>query len=301
MVHGLLLIDKSPGMTSHDVVSRVRKILNTSSVGHCGTLDPLASGLMVLLIGEATKLSNYILDRDKAYEVSLRLGLETDTFDIEGTVLKEKDVQVSESAVQKKGLEFHGDFEWPVPMYSAVKMQGEKLYEMARRGQTVQTPVKTMSFRDVQFLGGQGRDFRFSLACTKGSYIRSWVHNLGLDLGVGAIMIGLRRLKSEPYSVDGALSLESLEAKKTELASHPAFIPISLALPEMKRVRVAGFDQNLLKNGQISLDLRSQLIPMIQPEVDETFKVLSRFDGRLVALIGYEKGRGIFIKRVFQY
>lgn len=299
-LHGLLLINKPSGMTSHDVVAIVRRILKTKSVGHSGTLDPMAQGLMVLLIGEGTKLSQYILERDKAYQVRAQLGLETDTLDVTGTTLKTSPVNVSESRVREEALALQGEMTLPVPIYSAVKVQGQKLYEYARNDETVEVPMKLMRFDDFE-IRGQGKDWiDVFMRCSKGSYVRAWVHLLGQKLGTGAAMSALLRTESTPYHLDQAVTLEQLE--KTPISGEmPGFIPMSATLPHFKVTRVSGQDQAMILNGLISHDLRSRLITLFQPATDEGVKVVSQASGELLALVGLEKGKGFVIRRVFRY
>lgn len=293
--HGLLPIDKPGGMTSHDVVARARRLLNQKAVGHTGTLDPLASGLMVLVLGEATKLSNYILDGDKGYEVGFKLGVETDSYDITGQVLSEKPVTVSPQEVQQKALSLKGEFNWTVPVYSAKKVDGEKLYEKARRGEEVEAPHKLMRFWDIQTT----QEGRYSLICSKGSYVRSWVSELGKLLGCGATMTSLRRFYSQPFQLQQAQTLEQLE-EDMKLGQGPrAFIDVSRALVGVKRILVSGQDQVLLKNGQISHQLRRHLVTSFDPEKDQIIQVLSRDSQKLMAIVGLDPARGFCVKRAF--
>jgi len=303
-LHGLLLINKPSGMTSHDVVAIARRLLGTKSVGHSGTLDPLASGLMVLLIGEGTKLSQYILERDKAYLVRAQLGLETDTLDTTGTTVNTFPVEVSESQVRSMALGLQGELSLPVPIYSAVKIAGQKLYEYARKDQAVEVPMKNMNFYDLE-VKAQGKDWiDVFMRCSKGSYVRAWVHLLGQKLGTGAAMSALLRTESTPYSLNQAISLEQLEDRvmKAPISEDiPGFIPMSATLPHFKVTRVQGQDQAMIGNGLISHDLRSRLITLFQPGRDEGIKVISQRSGELLALIGLEPGKGFVIRRVFRY
>lgn len=183
--HGVLLINKSAGMTSHDVVAKVRRALSTREVGHAGTLDPMARGLMVLLIGEATKLSHYVLEREKAYSLRAQLGIVTDTLDTSGATLETKPVLSSEFSVREAALALQGELSLPVPIYSAVKVQGQRLHEYARKEQDVVVPMKLMKFFDLD-VTAQGPDWiDLNLRCSKGSYVRSWVHLLGQKLAAG--------------------------------------------------------------------------------------------------------------------
>ena len=293
-MNGLLLIDKKAGLTSHDVVSRVRRILNTREVGHSGTLDPLATGLMVLLIGEATKLSSYVTEGDKAYCVNVRLGVTTDTLDITGKVLTEKQVLVSDSEINDAALTLAGEFDLQIPMFSAKKVDGKKLYELARKGVVIEQPRKMMKFWNVTLAG----PLQFHLQCSKGSFIRSWVQMLGEKLGSGATMSGLVRTASHKYSLEDAVTLEKL-GTMTALEISNCMIPMDQALKGVKSIRIKGQDAVLMKNGQISHPLRTQLITKFNPDQDDVIQILAEEKGKILALIGLEKDQGFKIKRVF--
>lgn len=298
-MNGLLLVNKPQGLTSHDVVSRVRRILQTREVGHSGTLDPLASGLMVLLIGEATKLSSFVTEGDKAYQVGVKLGITTDTLDVTGKVLAEKPVHCSPEKLKDVALAIHGELNLPIPMYSAKKIDGKKLYEYAREGEAIEQPMKVMKFWDVQAIQ-DATGVRFQLACSKGSFIRSWVQQLGENLGCGAAMSSLVRTKSHRFSLQDALSLEDLTALSREQQLR-SLIPLDQALTGVKSLRIKGQDAILMRNGQISHQLRIQLIQKFNPDSDEIIQVLPEERGQILALIGLEKGVGFKIKRVFKY
>lgn len=298
-MHGLLLVDKPVGLTSHDVVARVRKLLGTREVGHSGTLDPLASGLMVLLIGEATKLSQYVTEGNKSYRVGLRLGVTTDTLDTTGKVLSEKQITKSPEEIIQCASELKGELSLPVPIFSAKKIDGKKLYEYARNQEAVVIPQKLMTFWNIENQESAVKSEKvFTLSCSKGSFIRSWVSELGERLGCGATMFSLVRTESHQFSLKQAFTLEQLEQK-----SHPErlqlLISLDQALPQVKRIRVGGKDQALMKNGQISHTLRSQLIGLFNPDTDQIIQILPEERGQLLALIGLEEGSGFKIKRVF--
>ena len=295
-LHGLLLMDKPAGMTSHDLVAKVRRILDMKSVGHCGTLDPMATGLMVLLLGEATKVSSYLLERDKAYRVRAQLGVSYDTLDTSGTLLATMPVSVSSEQVFKAVHDLEGEFDLSVPIFSAVKVGGEKMYEKARRQEQFETPIKRMKFYDIKVVDSGPEWIEADLRCSKGSYIRSWVEILGKNLGVGAAMSALRRTSSEPFGIDQAVSLEELTK-----APEKGFVPLPMTLPHWKVARASGHDLTLIRNGQISHDLKSVLITLFRPGVDEGVKILSKTDGQLVALVGLEPEQGFVIRRVFRY
>lgn len=298
--HGLLLVNKAPGGTSHDLVAQVRRILGTKSVGHSGTLDPMAGGLMVLLIGEGTKLSNYILEGNKGYRAKLKLGLVTDTLDVTGQVLGTKAVEVTEDAIRAAVASLVGEFQWEVPLFSAVKVQGQRLHQYARSGEEVARPVKTMKFWDVNLIAIDGDELTVDMRCSKGSYVRTWIQHLGERLGCGAAMSALTRTESVPYELPRAITVEALAAAWEAGRPSTAFVPMTEALPMIKRLRVKGPDQGLLLNGQISHDLRAALIAQVRPGVDDLIQIHSQ-QGQLIGLVGLEPGKGFVIRRVFKY
>lgn len=306
-LHGLLLVDKPSGMTSHDVVSRVRRLAGTKEVGHSGTLDPLASGLMVVLLGEATKLSSIVTEGDKAYEVQVQLGIETDTLDITGQVEKTNPVTVKKDDVVAKALSLLGEMQLPIPLYSAKKIDGKKLYEYAREGEDVEIPMKAMTFWDVTYIENTEAEkehrYSFHLHCSKGSFIRSWVKLLGEQLGCGSTMSGLRRTKSHDFSIGQALGLEHLMAAKDagSLDLSHTIVPINEAVSGVRNIKVHGHDEVLLNNGQISHDLRSKLIVLFNPERDQWVFASSRDGKQVLAIIGLEPEVGFKIKRGFRY
>ena len=297
--HGLLLVDKPSGFSSHDVVALIRKIFQTKEVGHSGTLDPMATGLMVLLLGEATKLSNYITDGDKAYDVSVRMGIETDTLDTTGTVIQEKPVLKSHTEIQNTATSLIGGFQLNIPMYSAKKIDGKKMYEYARENQVIEIPQKKMTFWDVQTCDNRKseEDIQFSIQCSKGSFIRSWVKLLGEKCDTLATMSALRRTRSHLFQIENAVTFETL---KNNLENLDQFlVSMSDALPEVKKIKVKGHDETLLKNGQISHDLRTQLIIKFNPAVDELIQICPASGIGILALIGIEPEKGFKIKRIF--
>lgn len=298
--HGLLLVNKEPGGTSHDIVAQVRRIIGTRSVGHAGTLDPLAGGLMVLLVGEGTKLSNYILEGDKAYHAQARLGVTTNTLDVTGEVLQTRPVNVSEDQIRAAAAELVGEFEWEVPLFSAIKVQGKALHKYARDGEEVARPMKKMKFWDVKTSEFQGEHFSIDMTCSKGSYVRSWIQKIGEKLECGASMSALVRTGSFPYLLSQAATLEEVDEAWRAGKEHSAFISMEQALPGVKKIRIKGPDQALLLNGQISHDLRSLLISQVRPGVDELIQVQS-VGNQLLALVGLDPQRGFVIRRGFRY
>jgi len=213
---GIILVDKEEGFTSFDVVAVLRKILGTKKVGHTGTLDPMATGILPVCFGKATKLSQMFTDKDKCYEATMLLGVVTDTLDMTGTIQKECHVTVSEKQVAEALLSFVGGYDQLPPMYSAKKINGKKLYEYARAGVEVERTPVFVEIYDLTILSVNLPEVSFRVRCSKGTYIRSLISDVGEKLGCGASMSKLRRLKAGPFFVEDALTLEQLSLRKEE-------------------------------------------------------------------------------------
>lgn len=309
-LHGLLLVDKPTDCTSHDVVARARRLLNIKSIGHSGTLDPLASGLMVLLVGEGTKLSDFILNENKRYHVRMQFGLISDTLDRTGQILERREVDLEEARIRSALETTLGDFEWPVPHFSAVKIQGRKLYDYARAGQDVERPLRIMRFFDLH-IHEIGKDSAtVELSCSKGSYIRTWVDQVGRVLGCGAVLDQLRRLRSEPFSIDEAVRLEQLQAQQKENPEQfhqwikdqaKGFLSMSHSLPQLKNILVLPTEEALLRNGQVARSLSARLLADMRGALAAQSSMVVKavnHRGELMALL--ELGpRGLQVRRVF--
>ena len=229
MRDGLLLIDKEPDCTSHDVVQRVRRLLGQRKVGHCGTLDPGATGLLTLTAGKATRLTRFLVRAPKVYAGWIHFGIATDTYDAGGEVVAEKPIdELQESAVEEAMQGFIGSFEQAAPPFSAKKHRGVRYYEMARRGEEVPEAKKTVEVFDFEATGGlEGGRLPFRASCSSGTYVRSLAHDLGDALGCGAHLAELRRLQVGPFQLADAIGLEELERRLgdgSELA--PAWIDL---------------------------------------------------------------------------
>lgn len=310
-LNGLLLVDKPSDLTSHDVVHRARKILGLKAVGHTGTLDPLATGLMVLVVGEATKLSEYLTFSDKTYRVTARFGQTTDTLDRSGQVLSERLGDVDPELARAEALKLEGTFQWPVPLFSAAKVNGRKLYEHGRSGEAVDLPIKEMGFFGVEVEEATHRSVTAVLSCTKGSFIRSWCSVLGENLGLGGVMDELRRLRVGHLRIEDAVSLETLaetmalseSQSETQKSLGSAFIPMLEVLPEWRAVRVGPKEERLLSNGQIPRDLSNRLIfeqkEACRVNQELGIKVVTH-RGELLSLLLARPGQGLKIKRVFK-
>ena len=235
-IDGVLLVDKAPDMTSHDVVAIARRSLDTKKIGHCGTLDPMATGLLILVIGKATKIQDLLMAEDKEYEGTLTLGTVTSTQDAEGEVLAENEVgEVSREEIQEAFDAFKGDFYQTPPMVSAVKKDGVRLYKLARKGQEVEREPRLVHVYTNEIQGVAVPEVRFRVVCSKGFYVRTYAHDIGEKLGYGAHLSQLRRTRSGRFTVDRAVAVDELKHGDAESVLEDYL----LTLPEVSRLRGA--------------------------------------------------------------
>jgi tRNA pseudouridine55 synthase len=223
-VHGVLLLDKPLGLSSNDALVRAKRLLRANKAGHTGTLDPLATGLLPLCFGEATKFSQDLLDADKTYEAAVRLGATTTTGDAEGEIVIERPVTCDRAALEAAIVRFTGEIEQVPPMYSALKKDGKPLYEYARAGQTVERAARRVTIHAISLLDVNldAAAFTMLVTCSKGTYIRTLAEDIGEALGCGAHLTGLRRTAVGDLTLDGAVTLEQIEALADE--SRPAML-----------------------------------------------------------------------------
>ena len=214
-IDGVLLFDKPQGMSSNQALQRVRSLVNAQKAGHTGTLDPMATGLLPLCFGNATKFSADLLDADKAYEARVKLGEVTTTGDAEGEVIQRRPVEVSLEDIERAARDFVGQIEQVPPMYSALKHNGEALYELARRGETVERASRQITVYSLSIRDFDGEAFTLVTRVSKGTYIRVLAQDLGEALGCGAHLIGLRRTEVGDLTISDAVTLETLEACAT--------------------------------------------------------------------------------------
>ena len=203
-VSGLLLLDKDEGWTSQDAVSKLRGILREKRIGHAGTLDPLATGLLVILVGRATRAASYAEAEEKEYIAAMRPGIVTDTQDITGNVLETSDMRVTADDLVNIIPPFLGEQSQLPPMYSAIKVKGQKLYDIARRGGTVERTPRQITIHELEYLGCENGDHLLRVRCSKGTYIRTLCHDIGAALGCGACMASLRRTRIGDFTIDNA-------------------------------------------------------------------------------------------------
>lgn len=220
-VDGVLLVDKARDFTSHDVVAVARRAFNTKKIGHCGTLDPMATGLLILVLGRATKMQDLLMAENKEYEATMKLGIETDSQDAEGSIVAESPLQgVTPEAVRAAFERYVGEFDQIPPMVSAIKKDGVPLYKMARQGKVVEREPRRVRVDGYAVGRIELPEVDFTVRCSKGFYVRTYAHDIGRDLGCGAHLTALRRTRSGLFAAEGAVTVAMLKsAPREELMS----------------------------------------------------------------------------------
>lgn len=249
MIDGALLLDKPLGVTSNFVLQRVKKLLGAEKAGHAGTLDPLASGLLIALFGEATKFAGLLLDSEKEYLATLKFGETTSTADAEGKVLETKPVTVAEEDVRDVLQHFRGEIEQVPPMHSALKQGGVPLYKLARRGESVERQPRRVTIREIELLSFRKPLAEIRVRCSKGTYIRTLAEDIGASLGTGAHLAGLRRTGSGRFRVGDAIALPGLEAMTIQ-ERRGRLLPVDSLLSQLPRVELDAASEARLRNGQ---------------------------------------------------
>jgi tRNA pseudouridine55 synthase len=235
-VHGILLLDKPVGLTSNRALQQAKRLLQARKAGHTGGLDPLASGLLPLCFGEATKVSRFLLEADKRYRAVFRLGQSTNTGDAEGEVIESRPVTVGRRDIERAVERFTGSIEQVPPMYSAIKQGGQPLYKLARAGITTERAPRTVTVYEYTVLGLDGEQLSVDIRCSKGTYIRSLAHDLGELLGCGAHVAELRRTEMGGFTLDQAITLADFEALPDPRARAARLVPADQALESLPAV-----------------------------------------------------------------
>jgi tRNA pseudouridine55 synthase len=249
---GILLVDKPPKLTSHDVVDVARRLLGTRRIGHTGTLDPAATGLLVLCVGRAGRLQSFLTGSDKTYEGTLRFGVATDTYDAEGTPAGEPhpDPRPDRAALEEACRSFTGEIRQSPPPFSAKRVAGKKFYEMTRKGEAVPDLPKTVVVREFAVLALEGDTAAFRVSCSSGTYVRSLAHDVGKALGFGAHLASLRRTSIGPFRLEDARTLPALEAlAPVERLSKPFWLSLSEIPLPFPEVPLAPAEASKVKSG----------------------------------------------------
>ncbi len=295
MFDGILMIDKPAGITSHDVVARVRRILKTKRIGHTGTLDPFATGVMVILVGKATRLAQF-LDKDaKEYEAVVRFGFETDTGDLTGLRIVDCGLRIEENLqslnfdeIERILKDFRGELEQTPPMYSAKKVDGKKLYELARKGIGIERkPVKVTIYKlEILNLKLETWSLKLRVSCSAGTYIRTLAQDIGRKLGVGAHLAELRRTRAGKFEISKAVTLEVLEQLVASEKLGEILIPMNEAVSHLPEIRLSAEEIEKTKNG-IKLKIESAEI------ADNEFCRMTDKDAHLIAVGFYNAAEKI--------
>jgi len=248
--HGFLIVDKPSSVSSSSVVQKIKTLFRLRKVGHTGTLDPLATGLLVLCVGQATKFSRFVIDQDKSYQVAIRLGVATDTFDSEGKVTSKASADdISEEMIEFALERFRGEIKQIPPMYSAIKKNGVPLYKMARKGLQVEVDAREVKIYENTLLSFDGEILELYISCSKGTYIRTIAADLGDVLGCGAHVVSLRRLSVGHYVESDMLCMRELELAANKGSLSDYLLPVSSPFKEWTELLLEAEQARLVKNG----------------------------------------------------
>jgi len=295
VISGILNIDKPQGWTSHDVVARVRHLSGQKQVGHAGTLDPLATGVLLVCLGQATRVSEYLMRGRKVYRAAVHLGLSTDTYDAGGRVTATApQVNVTLSQLEEALAAFVGRIEQTPPMYSALKYRGAPLYRLARQGKTVERKPRPVEIYDLKLLDWSSPVLTIEVTCSPGTYIRSLAHDLGQRLGCGAHLSSLVRLASGHFTLDEAISLETLSEAFATGRWAELLRPLDEALLDFEAITFDCQAERRIRLGQ----------PVLGPEPSSSSSLCRAYstEGRLIALLQYKAQTGLWQpKKVFSF
>jgi tRNA pseudouridine55 synthase len=287
-IHGWLILDKPEGLTSNQALGRLKRLFNPKKAGHAGTLDPLATGVLPVAFGEATKTVAHVVDCEKTYDFTIRWGVETDTDDAEGRAVKTGDARPSREAIEAALPSFLGDVLQAPPSYSAIKVDGERAYDLARDGEAVELAPRMVQIYTLEIAATPSPDLtRLICECGKGTYVRSLARDLGRVLGCFGHIAALRRTSAGPFSEDNAISLETLENLSNSAGGQEALlstvIPVETALDGIPALAISGDDAARLKRGQ-SILIRGGSAPILKGPVYATSR------GVLIAIGEVERG-----------
>lgn len=288
---------KEKGFTSHDVVAKLRGIVGQKKIGHTGTLDPDATGVLPVCLGKATKLCDLLTDKNKTYEAVLLLGKTTDTQDITGEVLEEKSTEALTEEKVREAIEgFIGDYEQIPPMYSALKVNGKKLYELAREGKVIERKARPVKILDIQILEIDLPKVRMEVSCSKGTYIRTLCHDIGEKLGCGGCMESLIRTRVSTFRIEDAKTLDEIETLKQEGKLAELLVPIDAMFPFYPKITVKDDWKAFAKNGN-PLDLK--MLKEACGQDEETQVRLYDESGKFIAIYQWKEKKYHIVKMFF--
>lgn len=293
---GVLNVNKPAGPTSFDIVRLVRKGTGVKKAGHAGTLDPMASGVLLVLLGQAVRISEYLMDLPKTYRAIVRLGIATDTYDAEGTPAGEGQlVEVTRGQVESALEAFVGEIEQTPPAYSAVKVQGQPAYRLARKGAAVALAARGARIYAIRLLEFETPDIAIEVECGKGTYIRSLAHDLGVALGCGGHLAALERTRVGPFSVDSAVSPPELERGFATGDWREMVLPLDCGLTELPAITLHIEDEKDIRHGQ-AVRIDDDRLTGAAVEDGRLHRAYSE-DGGLVAVVAYEGATGLWRPR----
>ena len=248
---GILILDKPVGLTSNQALQRVKRMLRARKAGHCGSLDPLATGVLPLCLGQATKFSSYLLAADKAYLATCRLGQTTTTADAEGEVIDAREVEVNRAQIEAVLPRFRGEIMQIPPMYSALKHQGKRLYQLARAGQEVEREPRAVTIHKLELCEYDGLKLKLEVCCSKGTYIRSLAQDIGEALGCGAHLTALRRRMANPFVERDSITLEQLQHMAEKDQIDALLLPVSAALNQFPELNLDARESERIRQGKV--------------------------------------------------
>ena len=248
-MNGILLMDKEPDWTSNDVVVKLKGILHERRIGHSGTLDPMATGLLVVFVGRATRAVQFAESDSKRYRAALRLGVTTDTQDITGTVLEQEDAAVTQAELETVLERFRGEIEQVPPMYSAIQIGGRRLYDIARKGGTVERTPRPVTIHELNITGREGEDWLLDVHCSKGTYIRTLCHDIGLALGCGGCMSALRRTEAGAFRVEDAITIGEAQRLRDAGEIEQHLLPVDTLFSREKTCTASAQEEKRIRCG----------------------------------------------------
>ncbi len=277
-MNSLLILDKPQGLSSHSAVHRIRKITGEERVGHAGTLDPMATGVLLILLGSAVRLSEWIVDHDKKYHATVKLGVETDTYDATGQIANTSNVKREDKEIRAAVESFIGKQEQIPPAHSAIQIQGKRAYKLARQGVELEMQPRSVEIYSIENVAIENDVVTFDVHCSKGTYIRSLAHDIGAILGTGAHLAGLRRTASGNFSIESGLTLEQVSDAVAQNDLGKFLLPMDLAIPQFDAVYLDETQTGALRNGQFIAPPANLTTPLVRAydENKNLFAILER-------------------------
>ena len=295
---GILNIYKEQGFTSHDVVAKLRGICKQKKIGHTGTLDPDAVGVLPVCLGKATKVCDLLTDKDKTYEAVLQLGVVTDTQDMSGEILSKQEVSVSREEIEEAVMSFVGDYDQIPPMYSALKVNGKKLYELAREGKVVERKARRITIHEIEIskINMEQKTVTMTVSCSKGTYIRTLCHDIGEKIGCGGAMATLKRTKVSSFMIQDSLTLSEVEELVKEGTIEEHLVKVDSLFASLPAVTVSKKYQKYVDNGN-KIEI-SFLTEPVRTSPNQEFRVYDE-DQRFVGIFEAENRKTLKPKKMF--